>query len=185
MIFIHVHRTGGTTLSNLLMQEMGTDVKMVSQHGNAKGPEAALLDAHPDYFTFGFVRNPWERLLSWYNRINTAGMGKSKAPNASADFEEFLLSLAESSATDADFHFNQLDYFTDKSGVLRIDKIGRLENYESDLKSIFNALGHPILNIPKMNTTQSRGYQSYYTAALKQLITEKCSRDITYFGYKF
>lgn len=185
MIFIHVHRTGGTTLSNLLMQEMGTDVEIISQHGNAKGSEVALLDEHPDYFTFGFVRNPWERLVSWYDRINTAGIGKNMATNNRADFEGFLMSLAESSANDPNFHFNQLDYFTDKSGVIRTDKIGRFETYEADLKSLLEAFGYHILDIPKLNATHSRDYQSYYTVASEQLIAEICSKDITHFGYKF
>ena len=69
LIFIHVHRTGGTSFGNLLYQTLPDWVEISPQHSNAMSVEANFFDAHADYFTFGFTRNPWERLLSWYALI--------------------------------------------------------------------------------------------------------------------
>ncbi len=69
-IFIHVHRTGGTSIINLLKRELGADVDVISEHGNVNSSERVLIDKHPNYKIIGFVRNPWPRILSWYSLIN-------------------------------------------------------------------------------------------------------------------
>ena len=183
-IFIHVHRTGGTTIGNLLIEEMGTKVETISQHGNAKTEESALLEAHPNYFTFGFVRNPWDRLLSWYSRLYEPADTKIGIKETRRDFEAFLIGLAKNDHDDA-FHMNQLDYFTDKNGKPHFDKIGRFESFETDVIDIFETLGHDIHRIPKLNVTSEKRYQDYYTDVAQKTISEACRGDIAQFGYQF
>lgn len=52
-IFIHVHRTGGTTISNFLRSHLNGNFISNSQHGNAKTSESKFLKAYNDYFTDG------------------------------------------------------------------------------------------------------------------------------------
>ena len=70
IIFIHVHRTGGSSLINLLKSQLGNHIEILSQHGNARTSESYLLEKHKDYYIFGFTRNPWDRILSWYSLIH-------------------------------------------------------------------------------------------------------------------
>ena len=83
------------------------------------------------------------------------------------------------------FHFNQLDYFTDKSGKLQIDKIGRFENYNTDLKAIFKTIGFAIDEIPIINPTKKKNYQAFYTDKSRAIIADLCAGNIAYFGYCF
>ena len=88
LIFIHVHRTGGTTIGNLLKSHLDNNIKHLSQHENAKTSESYLLDGYNDYYTFGFTRNPWERILSWYSLIH-----KNKTPSSLRNSKKRLMSF--------------------------------------------------------------------------------------------
>ena len=109
-IFIHVHRTGGTTISNLLKCHLDKDNIYQTQHGNAKTSESKFLDQYSDYYTFGFTRNPYERILSWYSLLHQ-NQPKSLTEERKR-FESFLESDAASDFSTQYFHYNSIDYFT-------------------------------------------------------------------------
>ncbi|MEP3653650.1 MAG: sulfotransferase family 2 domain-containing protein [Litorimonas sp.] len=184
-VFIHVHRTGGTTIENLLSGSDRNAVIHSNQHANATGSAVKLLDKHGSYFAFGFVRNPWERLLSWYHLLNR---GVSETPiddTTRRKFHNFLTGLARRSQHDDSFHLNQLDYFTDQTGRLRVDRIGRFENFAEDLEGIFRTIGCEFSDPPIFNVTFPKAYQSYYSTEAKDLVANACRDDISRFGYRF
>lgn len=182
-IFIHIQRTGGSTLINLLSKQLGENVKIVTQHGNTKSAELALILDNRDYFSFAFVRNPWDRILSWYLLINKQNLGSLE--HEREKYQKFLEMDFAAVPGDIDFHYNQLDYISNDKGVILTNKLYRFENYEAEVGAMFKELNLPMIDIPKMNATWSRNYQDYYTERSKELIAEKCKKDIDYFGYKF
>lgn len=184
-IFIHVHRTGGTTIENLFSGSDRSAVTPSNQHANAKGNAVKFLDEHDSYFVFGFVRNPWERLLSWYHLLNRSEFETSIDDTTQNKFHHFLTDLARRSDKDDFFHLNQLDYFTDQSGKLRVDKIGRFENFTEDLEAIFHTIGLEFGDFPKFNVTSRKAYQSYYSKEAKDFVASACRDDISRFGYYF
>lgn len=182
-IFIHVHRTGGTSITNLLRGQLGNKLEEISQHGNAKTTESYLLEKHPEYFSCGFVRNPYERILSWYSLINKNNVKSLKEEKIR--FENFIELNLASDFTNKMFHYNQLDYFTNEKGVLKVHKIFRYENFENQIRELFDYLELPLKDIPKINNTSSKKYKDYYTQKSRDLITQKCKKDIEYFNYTF
>ncbi len=185
-IFIHVHRTGGNSIRNLLWQKAGKELEEVTAHGNFRSPENQLLFQYKDYLKFGFVRNPWDRLLSWY-ALSQKVQNKPIAQR-SKHFEKYLHSLlVDGVGMDDYFHANQLDFFSDKNGDPLVDQIGRYEQYEKDLKKIFQAIGLSIDQIPRVNETKrtTRDYTSFYTEDGRYLVEKYCKKDIEYFGYQF
>jgi len=86
-----------------------------------------------DYYWFTFVRNPWERMISWVNmRKNHILKGKN-LENVDSD-ESILKTLEE----------NQFKDYIYRDGKL-LDFIGSIENITEDLSFVLNKLN---INIP-------------------------------------
>ena len=185
-VFIHVQRTGGTALMNSLQEESGNNIHIISQHDNARTISPDLLDGYPHYFTFGFVRNPWSRALSWYLLLNK--WHRKPWEEEQKAFEEFLETTLPDISDSRSGHFfnlNQLDHFIDSRGANRSDFIGRFENYEQDCRMVWRKLGLGTPNIPVVNESIAIDYRSFYTDRAREIVTELCKRDISYFDYRF
>jgi hypothetical protein len=64
--FIHIPKTGGNSISKILLSVPGSEQIMV--HGTLN----QLMDVG-GYFIFSFVRNPFTRLASWYEHKKREG----------------------------------------------------------------------------------------------------------------
>ncbi len=178
-IFIHVHRTGGTTLTNILLQSLKDEFEILPQHASLQNVDDDFLKKHHDYYIFGFTRNPWERIFSWYALIHQ--QDQRTFAEEKERFEEFVAS----DFTDASFHFNALDYFATKEVELINKHLFRYENLENEIKRLADRLGFKLNKIPTLNNTRARNYREYYTEKSRQLIANKCEKDIRYFNYEF
>ena len=64
-IFIHIQRTGGTSIERWLQGEDQWNLKHNYKHiTTSYAKERAYPEYYDDYFKFTFVRNPYERVLS-------------------------------------------------------------------------------------------------------------------------
>jgi hypothetical protein len=181
-IFIHIHRTGGSSMISLLKQALPNQVDVIAQHGNASTMEGKLLKEYPGYFIFSMVRNSWDRALSWYSLLH-----KSDPKDLETErlrFEQFLMNKTQDDGNDS-FLFNQLDYFKNATHTIDNVMIYRYENYTEEVKKIATRLDLTIQEIPRINETTTKEYRDYYTERSKALVTQKCARDIDYFGYSF
>jgi hypothetical protein len=133
------------------------------------------------YFKFGFVRNPWDRVVSLYERTEPLQM-KDKMT-----FEEFVdwIEFSSSTCIHSSPHRYQLDWFVDGSGTLLTDFIGRFETLESDWTKVAQRLGLTEALPHKRANPRSRPYTDYYTARTREVIASKFKVDIDYFGYEF
>ncbi|MFT6336554.1 MAG: chondroitin 4-sulfotransferase 11 [Saprospiraceae bacterium] len=180
-VFIHVHRTGGTSIINLLKRELGNDVDEISEHGNVNSSEQVLIDKYPNYRIIGFVRNPWARILSWYSLINK--WNDITIEESRKEYQDFLEFRLAAKPDDRYFHYNQLDYFPDVGD--RIVEFYQFENFEMEAKRILGNLSLGSCEIPVTNKTKTKIYQDFYTKESRDLILEICNRDIAYFKYDF
>lgn len=183
LIFIHVHRTGGTSFTNVLRERIPDCTELHTQHSNAMTVDASFFETYSNYYTIGFTRNPWERILSWYSLIH---FNDQKSINEERiRFENFIENDLAADFTDHSFHYNSLDYFTDKNGVSVADRIFRFDNLHNEIQTIANDLNLQFTEIPVTNTTNKKDYRDYYTQKSKLLIAQKCKKDIDYFNYTF
>jgi hypothetical protein len=135
-----------------------------------------------NYFKFGFVRNPWDRVVSLYERTEPMQM-KDKM-----SFEEFVDWIQFSSATciHSSPHRYQLDWFVDSSGNILADFIGRFERLDEDWAVVADKLGISEKSLPHVRENpRPRHYAEYYNARTRDLIAEKFRVDIEHFGYEF
>lgn len=134
------------------------------------------------YFKFGFVRNPWDRVVSLYLRQQGLEMRDQLA------FDEFVDWIKYSSSTSIHPtpHTNQLDWLVDASGELLVDFVGRFESLATDWTTAANRLHLPTeLAHVNENPLNVNPYQTYYTPQTQAIIARKFAVDIEYFGYTF
>jgi hypothetical protein len=134
------------------------------------------------YFKFGFVRNPWDRAVSLYERKEGMQLRNQMS------FEEFIdwMKFASSTCIHPVPHRYQLDWFVDGSGNVLVDFIGKFERLESDWSLVRTRVGINA-DLPKINVNpdRQRDYTKYYTDRTKKIVRDRFAVDIEYFGYEF
>ena len=176
ILFLHVPRTGGTTITKMLFDGLSDTKWIQPQHNHARSVPESFFDQYSDYTKFTFVRNPWERIASWHSLL--LKNHKEKIMKI-ASMEAFIETIKNY------FWFNQLDYLRNDKGHWVVNKIGRYENFSCDLAQILNDHNIPFGHIPKLNSTTQQNYRSFYTEKSKKLVEDLCYKDIDYFSYRF
>ena len=202
LVFVHIQKTGGQTVSKILKENISDVSRFKRKHGFAVHAKDDL-EGWNEYFKFAFVRNPWDRLVSWYSMIRNAdqsrlaGMEQGKRQfllwryvlDNSSSFDEFIRNctgeIEIKKGVFYSFTFNQLDYVSDQHGNLLVDFIGRFENFQSDLLEVSNRVGLELDSIPHRNRSPHKHYSSFYTPETEMIVRDTFKRDIEYFGYEF
>ena len=183
--FIHIHRTGGSSIAELLSSALPDARQVCFQHDNAKTIAPADLERYKGYFKFAFVRNPWERILSWYALAYQYRLDR-ETPFVSLDtFIEEYETVRRKLRFDNSFMFNQFDYLSAGNGGVAVDVVGRFEDYENELLRILDRCGVPPREIPRLNATQHGSVREAYSGKGRALVEALCRRDIEYWSYRF
>jgi len=197
-IFVHIQKTGGTSLKHVIRTHVEDAHPLLGTHDFARGGRRALGAAWDEYFSFAFVRNPWDRLVSWWSMIAQAG-SKTDGKNDrnqfwhyvrenGRTFEEFITNCTEA-IPDRDGSkcaaVNQYDYLVDESGRCIVGFVGRFETLSDDVATVLKRLGLPATELPHRTRSRHRPYAEYYTPALRDMVGERFARDIERFGYRF
>jgi hypothetical protein len=192
LVFVHIQKTGGITVDRLLNERIPDLRSIAARHGFAsQGMDE--LDNWDEYFKFAFVRNPWDRLVSWYSMVTTMPKEGNElwqyVHDNSSTFEEFIYNCTDEveikEGVHYSFAYNQLDYVTDEQGNLLVDFIGRLENLDKDVQEVFRRIGYELETVPHKNRSGHRHYSTFYTPETELIVRKRFERDIEYFGYEF
>lgn len=193
LLFVHVQKTGGVTLTNLLKSQL-TDVRSVHKR---HAPLQTILTKEPaltDYWTFGFVRNPWDRMVSWWSMIeNWRNWSERKGIDASdrwnefwrgsseyTSFEQFVI---EGTQTFPRLRRAQIDYLSTPTRTA--DFIGRTERLSEDSRTALEHFGLSTEGLGHDNKSKRTGYREYYTPETRDLIGELFAKDVEAFDYEF
>tara|TARA_Y100001954_G_C15718395_1_gene556910 strand:- start:367 stop:942 length:576 start_codon:yes stop_codon:yes gene_type:complete len=138
------------------------------------------------YYTFCFVRNPWDRMTSIYNQWRKPVNLKNQARKhcyeiASGSFTEFIKSMR-----DEDWKsIAQKNYYLFDNKI--ISNVGKFENLNQDYSRICEAIGIEPEEIPKLNinSSKSKPYQNYYDEQTISIVAKHSLTDIELFEYKF
>ena len=183
-IFIHVPKTGGTSIESFFggcKEYSHDDLKThIKKHKNTK-----------KYFKFGFVRNPWDRMVSeykWLTNTNLKVPGeKAKQFWRTKTFKEFCTLFFEpkyNKLADNNHVLPQLDFF---NPVDSMNFIGRFESFQKDFDIVSKKFGikdSKLENRMKVKK-DSEHYSKYYDNETRKIVEEKYKKDIDFFGYKF
>jgi hypothetical protein len=200
-VFVHVQKTAGTSITEVLapfalrptatrLNRLASDLGLVRDwrrhhfriHAPLRQAERILpQEVFESFYKFAFVRNPWDRLVSWYAYIlQDRSHRRHRAVRRLPDFESFVnAELARTRSA-------QWWMLTGHDGRLGVDFVGRFENLERDMTEICQRVGIPYEPLPHVNRTVTRApYQTYFTPGLARRVGERWAREIEAFGYTF
>jgi hypothetical protein len=152
-------------------------------------PASVLYDlAVPEarsYFSFAFVRNPWDVVVSTYfywQKVFAAQaeLGRNDPDHAYAlsrfSFSEFVRVYPM-------FGSDLMSSLEDENGRLP-DFIGRYETVAADYAEICRRIGVDA-TLDHENATPHAPYRDYYTPETRAVVGNFFARDIEHFGYTF
>ena len=201
-IFIHIPKTGGTTICRGLnpigFESGGTRTffkknKYMGLNISVKHYPARFLKEYileDDYFIFSFVRNPWDLLVSsyfWWNKPDTGKKFKKiKTKVCSMKFKDYILSEYVCYINEINTHgLGQHYWLLNEKQEYIVDFVGRCENIENDFNFICDEVGFERQELLKHNKSKHSHYTKYYDDETREIVAEKYAKDIEYFGYKF
>ena len=201
-LFVHVQKTGGSTIDNNLSASLGDVRRIKEAHRHA--PLDRLLQLEPglaDYWTAGFVRNPWARMLSWWRMVERFRDGAERGVERyldhlsrnkfvagiiekHPDFESFVLEATEEHPR---LRKPQVEFMNAPRRHGRsADFVGRQESLEDDLHAIYDHLGLEWVELQSVNIDPGRpDYRDVYTPATRDRIAELFAADLAAYGYEF
>jgi hypothetical protein len=178
--FIHNPKTAGTSIATWLDENFRT------VEGRKHGSWREVQEFFPDtVFTFGVVRNPWDRMASWYKFVGHGGFedwignrllyGHNDVPSVGMTFKPHV-SWAKQ-------WYNlgtpQADWLGDSVNLTL-----RYENLEEDFKEIQRILGC-YKPLPMLNTSGLTDFKELYTIETVELVRHHYMKDIVRYDYKY
>jgi hypothetical protein len=201
-IYTKIAKTGGTSIYKMLLESS------VSEDISHKGHwhlADQISEKTKDYFKFSFVRNPWERAVSYYfykrQRLLNNHHDEKDLFFTKYTFEQYLLETdkftpvynwkPESYALKAmimkhGWYHNQIDWLTDDKGVPLVDYVGKLENIAEEMPIIFDRLGMSNVPVKHVNKSRHKHYTKYYTSnEMIEAVEKLWGKDVKLYNYKF
>ena len=175
-LFIHINKTGGRSIE--------TALGCTYEHKTARRKRKEVgANVWNDKFTFAFVRNPWDRIVSqyFYRRHTEQGV-------ENLSFEDWVRHVyAEQYPVYRSrevLFLPQSDWVTDECGELLVDFVGRFERFEENFQYVCNQIGIEA-SLPHKNKSSRDPYPTYYTDETANIVARYFKKDIERFGYSF
>lgn len=183
-VFIHIARTGGTTISTVLGLDRYISRRRL-RHFKQSGQiyighlkyhqliSGGLIDRDFDQtaFKFAFARNPYDRAVSQFLHCKQ----KNEVPR-SLTFEGFCGRLTEFYRV-----CHPQSVYLEK---VSLDFLGRFENFVADLKRVADILGKKIREIPRLNAIGHDRFEKYHTDVTVSQINDFYGEDFDLLGYE-
>ena len=186
-VFIRVFKTGSSTVGREIKKsdpDAGLELQVFRNGRRTSHVKSSWIKENifsklgldwDEYFKFGFVRNPWDRELSNYFWNH----GELKPPK-DVSFKEWLNIRLQKDGQIDSANEPQCQYLTD------VDYIARFENFEEEVKYIFNKIGVPISQpLMHINKTEHKLYWEYYDDVDIMKVYEWYKKDIEMYNYEF
>jgi hypothetical protein len=199
-IFAAVPKTGTHAVRQALREQMDADdVEQVGLFVNRRFPWADLAaiqhghlalrqirphlgdKAFADYVKFAFVRNPFDRFVSYCAFMLRGGAVFTQAPR------EVMRHFLFRDPPEGHVLFQpQAALLVDDDGrTLLTDVIGRVEDMQASYDAICAHIGIAPRALDRVNGTSHRDYREYYDRELAEGVAARYAIDCDLFGYSF
>jgi hypothetical protein len=194
LIFIHLQKTAGTSIAEFMTSNLGA-TRDGRKHEYAYEAKSRIPEEiWQNCFRFSFVRNPWDRLASWYQHIRRNYTKPGDNPffdylmSTGDSFEDFILHGDRTISTpwgERNLFTSQFENLSSDDRLL-VDFVGRFESLASDWKLVLDRIGYSgRAALPHVNANPRKHYRELYTEKMRLTVEEKCHKDIEEFGYRF
>ncbi|MCB2109795.1 MAG: sulfotransferase family 2 domain-containing protein [Defluviimonas sp.] len=206
-IFVHIPKTGGTSLAMALEARAMKDDVLIGDTPKARARRRRLAgmtaagrlwkhatladirgladdDEIASFFTFTLVRNPWDRMVSYYHWLRKQRFAHPAVTMARRNGFSDFLNAPETRASVAAHPYAR--YVTTAAGAERCDLFIRLERFAEDAAPLEAHLGFALAPLPVANRSERRrDWRPYYSDADAATLAGICAEDIGRFGYGF
>jgi len=203
LIFFHIPKNAGTSVSSLLLKNESfyypwvilskilrkfkrTDnfffdnfqrkIYLFTSHETVRTIERKISsEIYDNFFKFAVVRNPYSRFVSRYNYMKSTNTLKELS------FPEFLKKHVELSLI-AD---QQYRFLLNKNGKIGVNKIIKFENINEEMTEFSKANNLKLSKFKKLNISTTENYKDYYDTDTKKIVEDFCKEDLEFFNYSF
>jgi len=200
-VYISIPKVACTSIKLALFDE-GKDMDMNVHSYASRYQRNNLTNEHSDFFTFAFVRNPFDRLISCYedkvtklsqhdgryyfdssyNKVLINRMF-GQCFHSDMSFADFVRLAVRIPDWIADAHFRSQHSMLYGRGVRGIDFVGRFENLSEDWKTIQLQLDLPALGIANRTGNRQVEGMREWSPDLTALVLARYADDFASFGY--
>lgn len=186
--FVHVSKAGGTSIRNALGGYGAARVPGDNHHAAAfilrdrvGAEEWARL------FSFAFVRNPWDRMVSMFcykhpgQRMSISAFHRWLLSDCPFAHKPQLYTIAEPEEAPPRGRADTVRY-----GDTLVDFVGRYETLTEDFAMVCGLAGITPRKLGHANRASGRlRYQNYYTDETRELVAERFGPEVERFGFSY
>ena len=130
-------------------------------------------------YTFGFVRNPYERIWSLYCYLT-----RGSAKNTGESFSDFVASLKTWRKGRPIPTRSAFDYLSDEQGRIIVTRVCRFENRSKELLEVGEVLNMKFTGVLSQDVARHKeSYSKQYDNKMKRTIESLFARDFELGGY--
>ena len=125
-----------------------------------------------DYIKVGAVRNPWDRIVSfwkWKNKV---------LPNP-ITLEQFINTRPVMHKAMPMVNYFKVD------GKIKVTSFIRMESMQDDFSAMADLIGIDPKELPHLNKSKHKDYHEYYTEETKNMVANLYKEDIETFKYTY
>lgn len=198
-IFVAIPKTGTHAVRQALREHLGPDDwEQVGLFVNKAFPVtelAAVRHGHltlqqvkpylePQFFEesfkFGFVRNPFDRFVSFCSFMTRKDGAFDRDPQGVMHYFLFV------NPPWGTIHYHPQHIFLEGvDGKIVADQVGRVEEMKQSYDEACRRIGISSRPLDRVNASRRGQYRDYYTPELRDAVTRLYARDLELFGYEF
>ena len=196
ILFVHIAKTAGTSIRNSLIMN-GNELEFNSHIVSTKIIKKIGKKRWNSMFKFCFVRNPYDRLVSFYHFMTIPReiprekeriwREKRQRIIGERTFEEFCFMFYKNKILKkTPGLLQQNKYICNKNDKIIVDFIGRYESLEEDWDYLCKNIFQKEYVLPHEQLSNHRkDYMSYYNEETKRIVANYYKKDFEMFDYDY
>ncbi len=192
-LFVHIPKTAGNSIQSVLRDYSEDELVAlrkeqdgierfglrnpkykIKKHSTLKEYREALgVEQFRTFYKFTCVRNPWDRMVSYYF---------TPTQNPETWSRQKFRGMIFNAVSVADYL--RLDD-ADQDPFENVDYIMRFENLADDFRTVCSRLEISTPTLPRYNRSTREPYSKYYDEELRELVRARFAAEIERFGYSF